>query len=229
MSNDDDKDFSAFIREHATRHTASAQLRSAIRADIALQSAAYVPPSQAPRERRVFWSWLSAAFTGGAVAAMALMLFMNRVPSGDSIRQELLASHVRSMMVTHLTDVASSDQHTVKPWFQGKLNYAPPIRDFATDGFTLVGGRLDYVAGQPVAALVYKREQHVINVFVWPNSAMPTRGSFVAEQGFNVRRWYQVGMQFWAVSDLNEQELEAFERLWRPQTTGAISSSRAPG
>ena len=224
MSIEDEKDFSAFIREHATRHIASAELRSAIRADIALQSATYQP---APREPKRFWSWLKAAFGGGAVAAMALMLVINQLAGSDSIQQDLLASHLRSMMVAHLTDVQSSDQHTVKPWFQGKLNYAPPIRDFAADGYALVGGRLDYVAGKPVAALVYTHGQHVINVFVWPNSALPMRSNFAADQGFNVRRWYHLGMQFWAVSDLNAQELEVFERLWAPSADGA--DARAPG
>ena len=226
MSKDDDKDFSAFVRQHASRHTASADLRSKIRADIALQSAAYLPAPNVTREPKRFWSWLTAAFASGAVAAMALMLVINQWPSDESIRRELVASHVRSMMVSHLTDVASSDQHTVKPWFQGKLNYAPPIQDFVADGFALVGGRLDYVAGQPVSALVYKRQQHLINVFVWPSTAVPAHGRFVADQGFNVRRWYHLGMQFWAVSDLNEQELEAFERLWLPAASGA--ASRAP-
>lgn len=223
MNIEDDKDFSAFIREHATRHTASADLRSVIRADIALHSAAYQPAPQVSRGPKQFWSWLTAAFAGGVVAAMALMLVINQLPRSESIRQELVASHLRSMMVAHLTDVISSDQHTVKPWFQGKLNYAPPIRDFAADGYALLGGRLDYVAGQPVAALVYKRGQHVINVFVWPNSALPLRSSFGADQGFNVRRWYDLGMQFWAVSDLNAQELEVFERLWSPAADGAAA------
>jgi len=115
--------------------------------------------------------------------------------------------------------VISTDQHTVKPWFQGKLAYAPPVEDFVPDGFPLVGGRLDYIAGQPVAALVYHRRGHVINLFVSPAGAAappPAATSPVATQrGFHVVHWQGGGMTFWAVSDVAADELEAFARLWQ--------------
>ncbi len=114
-------------------------------------------------------------------------------------------------MGEHLFDVRSTDQHTVKPWFLGKVDFSPPVEDLSAKGFPLVGGRLDYVAGKPVAALVYQRRQHTINLFVWP--AVEPGGPFAARsiRGFQVRRWIRNGMSFWAVSDLNEAELGEFE------------------
>jgi anti-sigma factor RsiW len=120
-------------------------------------------------------------------------------------------------MGAHLFDVRSTDQHTVKPWFLGKLDFSPPVDDFAPLGFPLVGGRLDYVAGRPVAALVYQRRQHTINVFVWPaadSNEAPTDTR--ALRGFQVRHWTRDGMAFWAVSDLNDTELDQFARALRP-------------
>jgi anti-sigma factor RsiW len=129
--------------------------------------------------------------------------------------EELVASHVRSQMLpSHRFDVASSDPHTVKPWFQGKLDYSPPVKDLAVEGFPLVGGRLDYLHNRPVAALVYQRRKHPIDLFIWPSSpgseAATTR---VTRQGYHMVQWTQSGMTFWAVSDLNERELLEFVRF----------------
>jgi anti-sigma factor RsiW len=131
------------------------------------------------------------------------------------LAQELAASHVRSLQVDHLTDVASSDQHTVKPWFAGKLDLAPPVVDLTAQGFPLVGGRLDYLDRRPVAALVFRHKQHVINLFVGLPPLMAASAAPVAMQGYNLRFWQDGDFSFWAVSDLNPADLGAFERAWR--------------
>ena len=134
--------------------------------------------------------------------------------AADAIIEEVVNGHVRSLMASHLFDVQSTDQHTVKPWFLGKLDFSPPVVDLAPIGFPLVGGRLDYLAGRPAAALVYQRRQHTINLFVAPDRRGAGRAA--AEErsirGFHVRHWTHDGMSFWAVSDLNDGDLDAFVR-----------------
>ncbi|MDP9292579.1 MAG: hypothetical protein M3O82_09485 [Verrucomicrobiota bacterium] len=126
---------------------------------------------------------------------------------------ELTASHVRSLLATHLMDVASADQHTVKPWFDGKLDFAPPVKDLAEWGYPLAGGRLDYVSGRTVAALVYKRQKHFINLFIWPSDdASPTPRTSMKD-GYNLATWSNNGMTFWAVSDVNQSDLLEFANL----------------
>jgi anti-sigma factor RsiW len=144
------------------------------------------------------------------------LLRMLSVRSGDVfLTQELVASHVRSQMLpSHRFDVASSDAHTVKPWFEGKLDFSPPVKDLVDQGFPLVGGRLDYLHGRAVAALVYQRRKHTINLFIWPSSpGVPAAPKAATLQGFHIREWTSSGMTFSAVSDLNEGELQEFVLL----------------
>jgi anti-sigma factor RsiW len=132
---------------------------------------------------------------------------------GNAIVDEVVSDHVRSLMANHLFDVQSTDLHTVKPWFLGKLDFSPPVVDLTSIGFPLVGGRLDYVGGRTVAALVYQRQKHTINVFISPERDDPsTRDLVVTVRGFNLRHWIHNGMSFWAVSDLNAAELGEFAR-----------------
>jgi anti-sigma factor RsiW len=134
---------------------------------------------------------------------------------GAGLQDELVASHVRSLLATHLTDVATSDRHVVKPWFNGKVDFAPPVIELADQGFPLAGGRLDYIHGRVVAAVVYRRRQHVINLFVWPADInRPTPFAPGRRDGYSLARWTQDGLQFWAVSDIEPAQLQEFRALF---------------
>jgi anti-sigma factor RsiW len=152
-----------------------------------------------------------------AAILIALVVFgtvfveMLRRPSHSEMLAELVvSSHIRSLMANHLTDVLSTDQHTVKPWFNGRLDFAPVVKDLAPEGFPLIGGRLDYLDGRPVAALVYKRQQHIINLFIWPSPQSDSGHQTSVVRGYNIVRWTQAHMEYWAISDLNTRELVDF-------------------
>lgn len=175
-------------------------------------------PDRSRKQRAAWiqhWTWAG----GGAVFASLVLLlafFLTR-PVAPSPDQEMIASHIRSLMADHLMDVVSTDQHTVKPWFNGKLEFAPPVKDFAAEGFPLAGGRLDYVENRRVAVLVYRRALHVINLYVWP-AADNTSSAFADRtmDGYNVISWKNGGFEFSAVSDLNAAELRRFAELVSP-------------
>jgi len=159
------------------------------------------------------WNWVTAATTSVATACLALLLTvtLTRPSAQQRLTQEIVSSHIRSLMASHVLDVVSTDQHTVKPWFNGKLDFSPPVKDLAAQEFPLIGGRLDYLDGRSVAALVFQRKKHLINLFIWPAKETSSKpASFAPIQGYNLIHWSEVDMTFWAVSDLNSRELMEF-------------------
>jgi len=161
--------------------------------------------------------WLGGALTALA-AAFSLAIFL-WLPSQE-LQDELIGSHVRSLLANHLVDVAASDRHVVKPWFNGKLDFAPPVVDLADQGFPLSGGRLDYLRGRVVAALVYRRRQHVINLFIWPATGALTGPAGLRQSGYSLERWSDGGLNFWAVSDTDARELAAFRAAFEARARG---------
>jgi anti-sigma factor RsiW len=163
---------------------------------------------------RTDWRWLAAAAVLAGLAVTATWAVASRRAGDQLVMREVLASHVRSLIGTHLTDVASTDQHTVKPWFNGKVDYSPTVSDFAGRGFPLIGGRLDYIGTRRVAALVYARRQHIINVFVWPaDNAADRAPQTVTVQGYHMLHWTTGDYVYWVVSDLGEAELRQLTSL----------------
>jgi len=163
-----------------------------------------------------------------AVVALGSWNLSRRQAAGETLADEVLASHIRSLMPGHLTDVLSSDQHTVKPWFNGRLDFSPPVHDFAGQGYPLLGGRLDYVAGRSVAALTYGRREHRINVILWPAAPGPSAGPRTRDrQGYHLRHWSTPEYTYWVASDLNATELQDFVRLLQQaDSEGAVASPR---
>jgi len=163
-----------------------------------------------PSRRSFFGGFGAGAVLSGALAA-SLVLTVFRNDRDQAVANDVVSAHVRSLQANHLMDVETSDQHTVKPWFDGRVDVAPPVIDLTAQGFTLLGGRLDYIDGEPVASVVYRRRKHIINLFVAQHlgaahAAVTTR----TVQGYNVRHWSEQGLEFWAVSDLDGEELGEF-------------------
>lgn len=180
-------------------------------------------PQDAPHAtRRKNWNlnWLNM---GALVATLLAVvwsagLYISLPSAQERLIEELVSSHVRSLQVDHLFDVVSSDKHTVKPWFNGKLEFAPPVVDLAAQGFQLMGGRLDYLAGHSVAVLVYRHDRHPINVYVWTVGSGDVSAQFQSRLGYHLVSWVKNGMVYWAVSDMASDELEAFAQILRAQS-----------
>jgi anti-sigma factor RsiW len=169
------------------------------------------------RPKRDLRAWFRFTIPVGASAAFAFAVTFALIqPRTDEMSESIVASHIRALQPGHLMDVVSTDRHTVKPWFDGRLDYAPPVKDLALQGFPLTGGRLDYLAGRPVAALDYRRAKHDIDFYVWPSGSAARVSQVIGvHNGYNFIHWSQDNMVFWVVSDLNPGELGDFVRLWR--------------
>jgi len=214
------REMSAAIRDKADYHAAPAWLEARVRAAIPAG-----PENVSARPAWWRWlkpagsfavaaDWLRPAASFAAVALVTWMVALGYMRPGEDerITQEVLASHVRATLTNRFYDVASSDQHTVKPWLSARLAFSPPIADLSASGFELVGGRLDYIGAQPVAVLVYKRRQHLIDVFVWPVEA-PKSEQTSTRDGFNIEHVAKNGMDYWLVSDLSRNELNDLAQL----------------
>jgi anti-sigma factor RsiW len=192
--------------------TATPELRERVRA---LLANAQDTARARPRPKRDRWGWLTGGFVAGCAATLLAWGVGTTViawRANEDVAVEAVATHVRATLNNHLIQVASSDQHTVKPWLSARLTFSPPVTDLSAHGFELTGGRLDYVGGQRVAVLAYKRRQHLIDVFVWPSEARQTDLRLTRE-GFNIERFAKDNMDFWLVSDLNRNELADLARL----------------
>jgi len=199
------------VREGLPRSVVSPQLTEKIRAAL--------PAKVQARPARTIHFWPRAGWASALAATLVLGFFIGlQRGQSASLLDEALASHTRSLMASHLMDVASTDQHTVKPWFEGKINFAPPVVDLSAAGFPLVGGRLDELNHQTVAALVYGRRKHFINLFVWPStSGSPPLGP-TESSGYQINCWTQGGLNFIAVSEIPAAELADFVRTYRAQS-----------
>jgi anti-sigma factor RsiW len=194
------------------KEVAPAHLRSRVEALL-------TPPASRVVSMRSFFKPTRRSFFGGfavgsalsAAVAASLVLTVIRGDQAQAVADEVVSAHIRSLQAGHLMDVATSDQHTVKPWFNGRVDVAPPVVDLTAQSFTLLGGRLDYIDSEPIAAIVYQRRKHVINLFVAQRLGVPeSRPVSETSQGYNVRHWSQAGLDFWAVSDLAGDELDEF-------------------
>jgi anti-sigma factor (TIGR02949 family) len=203
------------------RHQAPEGLRDRIEDMLAAETDGVRPvarvPSVAPS--RFNARWASGGALAGIAASLALMLAMPQITTA-STQDQLVASHVRSLLANHVTDIATSNRHVVKPWFNGKIDFAPPVVELADEGFPLVGGRLDYIDDHVVAAIVYHRQLHTINLFVRPAGtlALPI-GITTHREGYNLIRWTRGGLEFWAVSDVETKELELFREMFVRRTS----------
>jgi anti-sigma factor RsiW len=199
------------IRMHVGHYAAPAGLERRVQAALRKATREQGQPSQ------LLMNWMAAAASVLLFASIALnlQLLRSHASASDQLAQEVLASHLRSLIGTHLVDIPSSDQHTVKPWFNGKLNFSPDVKDFVRQGFPLIGGRIEYLDDKPAAALIYQRRKHLINLFLWPAPSSSSGYVEMTKRGYNLLSWTQDGMTYWLVSDVETSELEQFAQLYR--------------
>lgn len=217
----------AQLRQHRDLHEAmsTAKLHFSAPANLRMRINAQVraTPTPAPSRRTMLKGFAFGSLLSSAVAA-SLMITLIRSDEDQRNLGEVMSAHLRSLQGEHLTDVQTSDQHTVKPWFNGRLDVAPPVVDLTTQGFTLVGGRLDYIDGRAVAVIVYRRRIHVLNLFIGSGASSERGVKTETVKGFNVKFWSQQGLNFWAVSDINAEELQEFvEKVQTVVRTGTTT------
>ena len=206
------------LRKHVDYHTAPTDLSERIRARLAREMSFASPRTRfagrLPRARE--WLQLGAAAAAGAVISWTAAIQYAGVSADERLAEQVIDGYARSMVTAHLVDVPSSDRHTVKPWLSSKLDFSPTVVDLADAGYPLVGGRLDYLDHRPVAVLVYRHRQHVIDLFVWPESdgARATPLEALSRKGYNVLHWNEGGMVLWAISDVEPAELKAFAEAY---------------
>ena len=209
----DYREMSKAVANADLRYTAPPALRRRIEAAL--------PQAQAPSRRAVLRGFAMGSAVS-AIAATGLVAIVLRNDDQARITSEIISAHLRSLQAGHLTDVLSTDQHTVKPWFNGKLDVAPPVIDLTALGFTLIGGRLDYVDARAIGAIVYRRRAHVINLFVAQTPGTERHAAKTETiQGFNIRRWSDRGLNYWAVSDLAADELAEFGEKFEAAIKGS--------
>jgi anti-sigma factor RsiW len=218
-------------------HKAPAELRQRIQSSLREEIAEWPTRNVARDAQRLFpirepgprtillgtsWNWLglAAAIIFAAIITLNLVPRWQRPGVDQFLATQLIASHVRSLMANHLTDVASSDQHTVKPWLDTKLDFAPPVVDLSSEDFPLIGGRLDYLDNRPTAVLIYQRRKHFINLFVWPAGSNATRATeAMSRQGYQLLHWADSDFNYWAVSDVNANDLQTLKQQFELQTS----------
>lgn len=215
MSTRNDQPDEPMVARDATYYRAPEGLRDRIRASLERED-------REQRGQNEWWRWggVAASFViAGLLTWNGVMLMEARDDTRGRLVAEVSTAHIRSLMgETHLNDVISSDRHTVKPWFQGRLDYAPDVVDLAQAGFPLAGGRLDYVNGRAVAALTYRHRLHVINLFEWPAASPGERApEAVTHQGYSIVRWKHGGLEYWAITDGAPSDLLEFARLYRAE------------
>ncbi|MDQ6676564.1 MAG: zf-HC2 domain-containing protein [Acidobacteriota bacterium] len=208
------------VRAQATYFRAPDSLRQKISRN--LHPNTEVSPIAIRSSKVIASNWLAAAACIVIALSLSanLALLKSRNTANQLVAEEVFSCHMRSLLGTHLLDVPSSDRHTVKPWFAGKLDFSPEVKDLAAQGFPLEGGRVDYLGGRPVAALVFRRRQHVINLFTWPSSSQDNAVN--SRQGYHSVKRTKAGMIYWAVSDLNSSELKQFLDLYMADARAAL-------
>ena len=198
------------VKRHVGQTHAPVHLAERIYTALAIERA---PPPARPR--RAAWLSIGLAMASLCVAALGSGYYLGLSSASKPVSEEIVSSHIRSLQVDHLVDVASSDQHAVKPWFNGKLDFSPPVTDLAAQGFALTGGRLDFLAGRQVAVLVYRHDRHFINLYAWPGDDPDAPLRMQQERGYHLVRWTAGKMHYWAISDLAPAELKVFAATLR--------------